>query len=194
MRRLITILSFVLISISAQASASDLESRLLKCRSLSSVASRVDCYDQIADSFTRGDEVAQTDEVQSSAQAPVVISTTVHPKPQREPNTPATSADKAIQPEELFGKPEKTVNEIVKKKLEIPAINQIRSLVVKVQQNHAKEFIVLLENGQTWKQKGDGGSWRVSKGEVAVISKALFGSFKMRVEGRKKSVRAERVN
>jgi len=190
----IIFLNIALTVVSAQASASDLESRLLKCRPLSSVASRVNCYDQIADSYTRRDEVAQTQEVQSSVQAPVVISTTVHPKPHPEPTTPATSTDKAIQPEELFGKPEKTVNEIVKKKLEIRAINQIRSPVVKVQQNHAKEFIVLLENGQTWKQKGDGGSWRISKGEVAVISKALFGSFLMRVEGRKKSIRAVRVN
>lgn len=194
MRRLITILSFVLISISAQASASDLESRLLKCRSLSSPVSRVSCYDKIADSFARGDKVAQTDEVESSMQAPAIISTTVHPEPRPEPTTPATTADKAIQPEELFGKPEKTVNEIVKKKLEIPAINQIRSPVVKVQQNHAKEFIVLLENGQTWKQKGDGGSWRIRKGEIAVISTALFGSFMMKVEGQNKSVRAVRVN
>ena len=122
-----------------------------------------------------------------------MASTAVRPELQPESTTPATTADKATQSEELFGKPERAVNEIVKKKLEIRSINQIRSPAVKVQQNHAKELVVLLENVQTWKQKGDGGTWRIKKGEVVVISKALFGSFMMRAEERNNSVRAVRV-
>ena len=192
LRLIITVLSVVLCFVSAQSSASDLESRLLKCRSLSSVTARIECYDQITDSLAREDEAAEIDQVEDTQQAPVAASTTIA-KPQPEPTQPAAPAEEIIQPEEFFGKPESAINEVAKKKLEIPSLNQIRSPVAKIQQNPAKEFVVLLENGQTWKQKGDGGAWRIKEGEVVVISKAFFGSFKMRVEGRSNSVRAVRV-
>jgi hypothetical protein len=195
-------LTFLFIASTLQASANDIESRLLDCRTISNKDSRTSCYDQIADSIsppvsTSGTPESEPSRVETPAvtalvTAPLVTAPLVTPPVQDQAVQPI-AAEKTAEAEALFGKPDETVDEIVKEKLKIESLTQIRSPVVKIQPNHVDELIVYLENGQVWKQKGDGGAWRIKVGEVLVISKASLGSFLMKAEGRKKSIRAERL-
>jgi hypothetical protein len=196
-------LTLLFIASTLQASANDIESRLLDCRTISNKDSRTSCYDQIADSIsppvsTSGTPESQPSRVETPAvTAPLVTAPLITPLPATPPVqeqiVQPIAAEKTAEAEALFGKPDEAVDEIVKEKLKIESLTQIRSPVVKIQPNHVDELIVYLENGQVWKQKGDGGVWKIKVGEILVISKASLGSFLMKAEGRKKSIRAERL-
>ena len=181
-------LTLLFIASTLQASANDTESRLLDCRTIGNKGSRISCYDQIADSISAPISKSATPENE-----PIPVETSpVKPPVENQVDQPIAS-EKTTEPEALFGKSDEAVDEVVKEKLKIESLSQIRSPVVKVQPNHVDELIVYLENGQVWKQKGDGGTWRIKVGEILVISKASLGSFLMKAENRKRSIRAERL-
>jgi hypothetical protein len=98
-----------------------------------------------------------------------------------------------IKAEELFGKSAEQVKEAVNKQLEVKDVDQISSKVTRISINTSKEYVVYLENGQVWRQTNKPGKWRIKVGETAVISKAYLGSYLMKSDARKKSVRAERI-
>ena len=55
------------------------------------------------------------------------------------------------------------------------------------------ELIITLENGQRWRQVGTE-SFRVSKNDTVVISRAMFNSFLMKKQGTNKSIRVKRTD
>ena len=173
-----------------QATAADLRSELSQCRGIQSLAQRLQCYDRVVDGLP---EVNVTSTVSSPASkpAPAVARPAESSNPTRQASSP-TPAEK-VKPEELFGKSDVEVKEVVARKLEIETVDQISSKVTRIQISPSKEYVVYLENGQVWRQKDDAGKWRIKVGETAIISKAALGSFLMKSDARKKSVRAERL-
>lgn len=200
-RFLISVLFFLW---SGQSFAEDLRSELTQCRGIQSLAQRLQCYDRLVD---RMPEISVTSTVASPAPQPPApqppVSQSVAPasspaiatlpaRPAAQPTQPAVQSE-PVKPEELFGKSSTEIREAVSRKLEIENLDEISSKVTRIQISPSKEYVVYLENGQVWRQKDDAGKWRIKVGETAIISKAALGSFLMRSDARKKSVRAERL-
>jgi len=188
----------ILLLTTGHASAAELRTELAKCRQIGSLALRLQCYDRLVDG---GSEISSP-EVSSTAtsvdQVAPVSSNTPIISPAVVSQTSATPAPKSeaverVEPEELFGKSAEEVKQAVSKKLEIDTVDQISSKVARVQINASQEYVVYLENGQVWKQKDKAGKWRIRVGETAIISTAILGSYMMKSDARKKSVRAERL-
>ncbi|MFT4797168.1 MAG: hypothetical protein ACJAYE_000457 [Candidatus Azotimanducaceae bacterium] len=200
MSRISIILIISLLTI-GHASAADLRTELAKCRSIASLALRLQCYDRVVDGVPAANTTSVAEQtapvlsspapVSASASAATTPSTVVSQKSAL-PVAAAEAIDQ-VEPEELFGKSAEEIKQAVSEKLEIASIDEISSKVARVQINSSQEYVVYLENGQVWKQKDKAGKWRIKVGETAIISTALLGSFKMKSDARKKSVRAERL-
>ena len=187
-----------------QATAADLRADLAQCRGIQSLAQRLQCYDRLVDSQP---EINVTSTVVPK-QAPKTTQTQPTPRDDQRSTasnkqpltaqsapvkTPALPANDKVKPEELFGKSDVEVKEVVSRELEIKSVDQISSRVTRIQISPSQEYVVYLENGQVWRQKNKAGKWRIKVGETAIISKAMLGSFLMKSDARKKSVRAERL-
>lgn len=207
MSRVSFLLAISLLTI-AHSAAADLPGELIKCRGIDSLASRLQCYDRVVDG---GLELGSSSAATVTETAPAVASsptplpaTTTTPTTSRtaapaaasqKPKTPMPKSETIdrVEPEELFGKSADEVKQAVSKKLEIGTVSEISSNVVRVQINPSEEYVVYLENGQVWKQTDKAGKWRIKVGETAIISKAALGSYLMKSDARKRSVRAERL-
>ncbi|WP_105189482.1 hypothetical protein [Pseudoalteromonas sp. T1lg48] len=55
------------------------------------------------------------------------------------------------------------------------------------------ELIITLDNGQRWRQIGTD-SFRISKNDTVVISRAMFNSFLLKKQGSNKSIRVKRTD
>ncbi|WP_105200361.1 hypothetical protein [Pseudoalteromonas sp. T1lg10] len=55
------------------------------------------------------------------------------------------------------------------------------------------ELIITLDNGQRWRQVGTE-SFRISKNDTVVISRAMFNSFLLKKQGSNKSIRVKRTD
>jgi len=189
MSRLLTSVMFLLAA--SSSSAAELPAELMQCRGIASLALRLQCYDRFVDGLPA---INVTSTV--SPTKPVAASSAALAKPVATPVATQVVESESVQqikPEELFGKSGSEVKEVVKKKLEIDNVDQISSKVTRVSISISKEYVVYLENGQVWRQTNKPGKWRIKVGETAVISKAYLGSYLMKSDARKKSVRAERI-
>jgi hypothetical protein len=189
-------LATILIAASLHANGADIRSELDSCRSIQGLGLRLQCYDQLVDSIAAsGISTVVPDQV--TPVEPTFVSAPVPVRPSV--LTPATSAVEAadqkikVAPEELFGKSAQEVEEAVSRELDIESVDEISSEVTRVRINQAGEYIVYLANSQIWRQKDKVGKWRIKVGETAIVSKAALGSFRMKSNTRKKSVRAERL-
>jgi len=164
--------------------------QLLECRLIPEISARVECYDGIVDSL-RNDVLEENRQTVSTDNAHADSSQRV---PTNQPDsTEQVKTGQKIEAEDLFGKDRAARQELVQKELDIKSIDQIKSLVVKAERSAQKLYIVYLENGQVWKQKKGYGSWRIKQGDVVVITTASMGSFRMRIDGKNKSVGAKRL-
>lgn len=206
MRYLLSLLSIAMLFGSQSVSAADIKSELDTCRSVESLARRLQCYDNLVDGLG------------ASGLSTVIPDRVVTEKPRNAPSAPAVlmpaNSNQSVQVasevkvtnqvaparqktkvagEDLFGKRENEVKEAVSRELEIASVDQISSEVTRVQLTSEQEYVVYLANGQVWRQKSKAGKWRIKVGEKAVISEATLGSYLMKSDARKKSVRAERL-
>jgi hypothetical protein len=192
-RILIAVLLFIWAS---QSVADDLRSGLSQCRGIQSLAQRLQCYDRLVDKLPEIEVTSTVAPAASDANQktqPVVPSARPAVQQPSKPVAPVAVAPEQVKPEELFGKSDSELKEVVERKLEIASVDEISSKVVRIQISSSKEYVVYLENGQVWRQKDDAGKWRIKVGETATISKAALGSFLMKSDARKRSVRAERL-
>lgn len=183
-----------------QASAEDIRPELEKCRAIDSLAYRLQCYDELVDDLNQSGISTVVPDAPAPAQQ-IVQPVARQPLPQA--NDAATNSsvavtqpaprDKKAEAEEFFGKTGDEVKEVVEKQFEINTVDEIASEVTQVRIAPNKEYVVYLANGQVWRQKDKIGKWRIKVGERAVISKAALGSYRMKSDQRKRSVRAERI-
>ncbi len=190
------IISVLILVWAGQSRADNLLADLIECRGIQSLAQRLQCYDRLVDrqsevSVSPKTIVTEPTPPKVSQPSPPEVVTTIPPSTQVVTSkTPQVDSGKS---EDLFGKSESEVKATISKELEIKSVSEIASKVTRIQISARKEYVVYLENGQIWRQKDNAGSWRIKVGETAIISKAALGSYLMKSDARKKSVRAERV-
>lgn len=187
----------LLLGFGSDTFGAELRSELAQCRGIASLALRLQCYDRVVDGSPAGNvEMTVSPAIITPAIQQPVASTPELTKPvtaQKAPARVVSPESTKVKPEELFGKSGAEVAEAVSQELKIDSVDQIASKVIRIQINSTQEYVVYLENGQVWKQKDKAGKWRIKVGETAIISKASLGSFLMKSDARKKSVRAERL-
>jgi Type VI secretion system VasI, EvfG, VC_A0118 len=172
----------------AQAdSAQDVLAQLAKCSNIAAATERLDCYDAAA-------RTAKTAVVApASAQSPDQQVVAKTDKDQDDEggvlgwfglSRPTTKA-------EDFGKPPAPVMDGPKE------VTEISAGVIEMAKNAYGRALFVLDNGQVWKQI-DGDQTEVNdpkSGEFmkVTIEKALFGSYALKVEGRRGIVKVRRV-
>ncbi len=103
--------------------------------------------------------------------------------------------------EDLFGKQESEVLQIVKQSLaakegeltqtSLKFVEQIESAVTEVKRSVGRKLTIALENGQVWQQL-DNGPMSLKTGEIITIRAARLGSFLMRKQSGSGSIRVKR--
>lgn len=185
----IAVFALVLPLLSYQAHAADIRPELEKCRAMDSMAYRLQCYDELVDGLRESGISTHVPDPVAPARSPVVAQPAA-PATTTRPTAPqAVIEQEKVNPEDLFGK----ADDELKRELEIDTVDKIASEVTQVKIAPNKEYVVYLANGQVWRQKDKIGKWRIKVGERAIIEKATLGSFLMRSDARKRSVRAERL-
>jgi hypothetical protein len=150
----------------AVAGASPLDG-LRNCRTIVDVAQRAACYDAAVDALDRSEKAGDV---------AIIDSGTVE-KVKRE----AFGFSMPSLPKLTLGRAGGTGEQI----------ESITGIVRGVGSGEMGRSIVVLDNGQTWRQI-DGEPLRIRPGATATIERAALGSFMLKVEGQKRAVRVRR--
>lgn len=82
--------------------------------------------------------------------------------------------------------------EHIKKSTNEQGLNQLSSKVAKLKQLIRGEWVITLENGQTWQQK-DSKKFKLKVGDVIRLEKGMLGSVSLYVEGSNRSIAVKRL-
>lgn len=177
--------AFILILTTTQvASGAELPQELLNCRAMPTDAARLDCYDQLVDAHTGStSQSAKTDSVVQLEPVAVAPAAT----------TAAAGSVGDISQEELFGKNPEEVRQSVQEATGTKEIDRIEARVTEVLLLATGKVIIILDNGQVWKQK-DRSKLRLSGDEQVIIRRASFGSFLLTKVGSKTPMRVKRIS
>ena len=69
---------------------------------------------------------------------------------------------------------------------------EIKAMVASVEEAAYGELIISLDNGQQWRQIGSD-SMRLKKNDTIVISRGVFNSFLLKIDGENRSIRVKRT-
>ena len=169
----------------AAASADALRDELRVCRDLPDDDSRLICYD---------DAVDRSRQNTSSRPAPAAaISPAAAPaEPAGAAGTAATAgAAASLSQEALFGKTTDEVERTVEEATGDERIDRLNATVTQLQQYAYNKVLITLDNGQVWKQI-DTSNLRLRTGDAVEIERASLGSFMLRKQGSKRSMRVSR--
>ena len=166
MKKLLLTLLFVM------QPAMAIEQAWLECRQIEEVSKRVACYDGLVDSQVQSDSPVRPDPIRRF-----------------EPD----DIERVPDAQSLFGKNDAEAKRIVETSMAIDQIAQIEAEVVDVRKSALRKLIVVLDNGQTWRQL-DNQSMPLSNGETVVIREASLGSFLMEKKSGSRSIRVKRAN
>lgn len=163
--------------IAGPAGAQDLGSALLDCRAIEDSRDRLACYDNVAGALSQG-------RMETSA-APVTR--------ERQAAAPAPAAP-VLTAEESFGRddlPEVRKEENEKK------LKMITANVVEIGRNNRGKYVVILDNGQIWRQiNADTNRLRVPKdaeGLVAEVKRKMLGAHDLSLNTGNRTIRVERI-
>lgn len=84
-------------------------------------------------------------------------------------------------------------DEFVDSSLAIEQIDRIEATVANVSDSPGSKIVVLLDNGQTWRQL-DNKSLRLESGEAVVVRKASLGSYLLEKKSGSRPIRVKRLN
>lgn len=164
----------------AGAAAQDLNSRLIECRSIADGAERLDCFD----AAVAGLEASTPSDSRAAAAG--------------DAKQTELAAAPTLSPEERFGQEDlpKTKEEIQKEKKEKP--DSLTASVVDIAKNRRDKYVVILENGQVWRQlNADTASLLLPSSddeEIRVtIRRRFLGAHTLSLEGDNRSIRVERI-
>jgi hypothetical protein len=169
----------------ATASADALHDELRVCRDLPDDDARLICYDAAVDRSRQSGYIspaAPSEKPPSAAPA----------EPAGAPgNVAATGAAVDLSQEDLFGKTGDEVGRTVEEATGSERIDSLSATVTKLQQYSYGKVLITLDNGQLWKQI-DTSNLRLRAGDAVVIERASLGSFMLKKQGSKRSMRVSR--
>ncbi len=177
----------VALTTSQAGSSAELLQVLIDCRALPSAVARLDCYDQLVDAragATR--QVSGPGAVREPSPSAVVPAATTA-------TTAAAEPKGDISPEALFGKSEEEVRTSVQEATGRKKLEQIEARISKVITSNTGHAIITLDNGQVWKQT-DRLRLRLSEQDEVIISRGIFGSYKLVKAGRNTTIRVRRIS
>lgn len=156
-------------------SAKEINTQALKaCSFVENDFQRLQCYDQVI----AGKELTATEKNKSSKSQAKLPDNAAAPAKSKSENVAAT-AQKA---EDNFGLEHRKVEK---------KDDEITSVVTKVKTHPHGELIITLENGHVWQQIGSD-RFNLQAGETVIITRGMFNSFIMKVEGRNRGIKVKR--
>lgn len=169
----------------AAASADALRDELRVCRDLPDDDARLICYDAAVD---RSRQSTYSSPAPASESPP----TAAPAEPAAAPGAAAaTAATGTLTQEDLFGKTGDEVERTVEEATGSERIDSLSATVTRLQQYAYDKVLITLDNGQIWKQV-DTSSLRLRVGDAIDIERASLGSFMLRKQGSKRSMRVSR--
>ena len=103
----------------------------------------------------------------------------------------ASGAASSLSQEDLFGKSGDEVERTVQKATGDEPIDSLTAMVTKLQQYSYDKVLISLDNGQVWKQV-DASNLRLRVGDAIEIERASLGSFMLKKQGSKRTMRVSR--
>lgn len=95
--------------------------------------------------------------------------------------------------ESLFGTDDAEARRIVETSLAVEQIDLIEATVADVSESSGRKMVVVLDNGQAWRQL-DNKTLHLESGEAVIVRKASLGSYLLEKESGSRSIRVKRVN
>lgn len=165
-----TLFLLVFLPISTHA---DLAERMLECRAIVDAKARVRCYDDAIDALSPASFVPVAD----------------HPilKPNQMPED-----SEGTTPEERFGLSGAESRRKAGLEFEDKDLDLIQATITAVSRTAYDKFVVVLDNGQKWRQT-DTKRLRLQPGDAVRISSAIFGSFLLEKSTGSRMVRVQRI-
>jgi hypothetical protein len=181
----LTARSFALLSFTlagAAVFADELRDRLSACNDLADADARLACYDAAVD---RSRQSADSGAAPTPAQPAARV--------QAEPASAAeaTGGAASLSQEDFFGKSGEEVERTVQEATGSEPIDSLGATVTKLQRYSYDKVLITLDNGQVWKQV-DSSSLRLRVGDTVEIERASLGSFMLKKQGSKRSMRVSR--
>jgi hypothetical protein len=93
----------------------------------------------------------------------------------------------------LFGTDDAEARRIVETTLAVEQIDRIEATVTGVMDSPGSKMLVVLDNGQTWRQL-DNKRLRLERGEAVIVREASLGSYLLEKESGSRRIRVKRVN
>lgn len=156
--------------------AQDLTPSLLECRAIDDDDDRLDCFDGLVRNLNENSLIASGSVSGPAAEAPPEVQLTA---------------------EERFGMED--LPEIQKeKRKEKEKTKSITASVVDIARNGRGKFVVILENGQIWRQlNADTTKLRLpsggAEGTTVEIKRKSFGAHSLKINGDNRSIKVERI-
>ena len=177
--------AILVVTVPAAASADALRDELRVCRDLPDDDARLICYDAAMD---RSRQTASSRPAPAAAKSPAATPA----EPAGASGTAATAgAAASLSQEALFGKTTDEVERTVEEATGDERIDRLTATVTKLQQYAYNKVLITLDNDQVWKQI-DTSNLRLRAGDAVEIERASLGSFMLRKQGSKRSMRVSR--
>jgi hypothetical protein len=93
----------------------------------------------------------------------------------------------------LFGTDDAEARRVVETTLAVEQIDRIEATVTGVMDSPGRKLLVVLDNGQTWRQL-DNKRLRLERGEAVIVRKASLSSYLLEKESGSRPIRVKRVN
>jgi hypothetical protein len=162
--------------------ADALRDELTVCRALTDDDARLICYDSAMDRSRQSvDSRPRPAPAQAAPPASVPAATA----------GAASVAAANLSQEDLFGKTGEEVERTVQQATGSEAIDILSATVTELQRYGYDKVLIRLDNGQVWKQV-NGSSLRLRVGDAVEIERASLGSFMLKKQGSKRTMRVSR--
>lgn len=163
MRRQQCAMILVLTCIATAATAQTIENRLAECVGLNDPQQRLSCFDTLA-----GDVASGSGQVVSNRDQQATI-------PPASPIEDSVPSDRSA--EDRFGLEHKDINEAL--------ADELRTKVTEIYKNAMGKMLLILDNGQIWRQK-DSKTLIIHKGDSVRIERGVIGSFYLTANDKKR--------
>ncbi|MFQ5564383.1 MAG: hypothetical protein ACE5FO_12535 [Parvularculaceae bacterium] len=182
----IAVLTTIFLTFGGDVAAQSLPPEILECRAISNDANRLACLDEVIDRFI---ETAETESAKSDDYAAAAVA-----KPAAPIAKPAPE-EQVLSEADRFGFEDLPTEK--KKELRPETPKALEATVVDIARNRRGKYVVILDNGQVWRQlNADTNKLRVptdSAGMKVEIKRKWLGAHDLRLENSKRTIRVERI-